>query len=302
MSHVGLYVKLMKRLVPTVLLIVIENWFSKCFTCVNFVSALSSFFQLKCGVRQGGVLSPHFFALYVDDVVNSVKSLGIGCYMRHMCMSIILYADDILLLAPSIGCLQQLFLVCEAELNSIGMFINEKKTVCMRIGPRYQAVCANIVTFAGKNLAWVDKLRYLGIYVISSCKFKCCFDDAKKAFYRSFNSVYGRIGRAASEEVILSLLRSKCLPVLLYGTDVCLLNASDSRSINFTAMKILIQIFTKCSNDIISECSEFFGILSATELIKRRKVRFLNKYIAVNNYLCLLCASEAQYELDHIVK
>jgi len=302
MSHVGLYIKLMKRLVPTELLVVIENWFSKCFTCVNFMSALSSFFQLKCGVRQGGVLSPHFFALFIDEVVNSVKSLGIGCYMRHMCMSIILYADDILLLAPSIGCLQQLFLICEAELNSIGMLINENKTVCMRIGPRYQAVCANIVTLTGKKLEWVEKLRYLGIYVISSCKFKCCFDDAKKAFFRSFNAVYGRIGRAASEEVILSLIRAKCLPVLLYGTDVCPLNASDSRSINFTVTRILMKIFRTCSNDIISECSDFFGFLSATELIKRRKIRFLQKYLAVDNYLCLLCASEAQNELDSLVK
>ena len=82
----------------------------------------------------------------------------------------------------------------------------------------------------------------------------------------------------------------------------CSLNASDSCSINFTVTKILMKIFRTCSNDIISECSEFFGILSATELIKRRKVRFLNKYIAVDNYLCLLCASEAQCELDNIDK
>ena len=163
-------------------MVLIDSRYNKCFNLPASTLCLPYlvFFPLKCGVRQGGVVSPHFFALYIDDVVNSVKSLGIGCYMRHMCMSIILYADDILLLAPSIGCLQQLFLVCEAELNSIGMFINESKTVCMRIGPRYQAVCANIVTIAGKKLEWVDKLRYLGIYVISSCKFKCCVDDAKR--------------------------------------------------------------------------------------------------------------------------
>ena len=101
--------------------------------------------------------------------------------------------------------------------------------------------------------------------------FKCCFDDTKRHFYRSFNAVYGRIGRAASEEVVISLIRSKCLPVLLYGMDVCPLIARESRSINFTVTRILMKIFRTSSNDIISECSEFFGLLSATELIKRRK-------------------------------
>ena len=147
----------------------------------------------------------------------------------------------------------------------------------------------------------MDKLRYLGIYVISSCKFKCCFDDAKKVFYPSFNAIYGRIGRAASEDAVVSLIRSKCLPVLLYGMDVSLLIARDSRSVSFTVTRILMKIFRTSSNDIISECSEFFGLLSATELIKRRKIRFLNKYIAADNYMCLVCASAAQCELDNIV-
>jgi len=41
-----------------------------------------------------------------------------------VCMSIILYADDILLIAPSINALQCLMAVCEKELLYFDMHVN----------------------------------------------------------------------------------------------------------------------------------------------------------------------------------
>ena len=49
-------------------------------------------------------------------------------------MSILLYADDILLVAPSVTALQQLLLLCEQELMWLDMSLNVKKSVCIRIG------------------------------------------------------------------------------------------------------------------------------------------------------------------------
>jgi len=43
----------------------------------------------------------------------------------------------------------------------------------------------------------------------------------KKYFYRSFNAIFGKIGRLASEEVIVHLISVICLPVLMYGLDAC---------------------------------------------------------------------------------
>ena len=62
------------------------------------------------------VLSPYLFAVYVDDV-GKLFSVHFGTY-------IMLYADDILLLAPSVTVLQRLLQACEEELNSIDTVIN----------------------------------------------------------------------------------------------------------------------------------------------------------------------------------
>jgi hypothetical protein len=204
MNHHGLFIKLMQRSLPSNLLSVFENWFNNCFTSVKWGSVCSTSFKLNCGIRQGGVLSPYFFAVYIDDIVAKVKSLGIGCYLGLVCFSIFLYADDILLLAPSISSLQKILNVCECELSLLDLAINSKKSMCTRIGPRWNADCGAIVTSDGSQLHWVDKLRYLGIFIVSDKLFRCCFDNAKKSFYRAFNAVFGKIGPTASEEVIIS--------------------------------------------------------------------------------------------------
>ena len=111
--------------------------------------------------------------------------------------------------------------VVEAELNVLGMFLNSNKSVSMRVGPQCQTVRINLITLNRQKLDWVKvkELRYLGIYFVSICKFKSSPSEAKRSFFHSFNNVYGRIGRFASEEDILSLIKSKCIPCLLFGIE-----------------------------------------------------------------------------------
>jgi len=84
--------------------------------------------------------------------------------MRDVCLNIILYADNILLLSPSVEGLQQILTVCETAINSLGLCLNYRKSVCMRVGPRYSAHCVNIKTINGNVLNWVNELRYLGVF------------------------------------------------------------------------------------------------------------------------------------------
>ena len=43
-------------------------------------ATLSPAFSVSNGVRQGGVLSPILFTIYMDDLLLGLKGLGIGCY------------------------------------------------------------------------------------------------------------------------------------------------------------------------------------------------------------------------------
>jgi len=76
----------------------------------------------------------------------------------------------------------------------------------------------------------------------SSVKFKCSFAKNKAGFYKAFNNIFGKIGRNASEEVLFALIKSKCLPVLFYGTEVCRITSADKHSLEFTMNKVLYKI------------------------------------------------------------
>ena len=69
MNHYALFIKLMNRSIPIQALSVLENWFSLCLSCVKRGSVMSYFYELQTGVRQGGVLSPFLFSIFIDDLV-----------------------------------------------------------------------------------------------------------------------------------------------------------------------------------------------------------------------------------------
>jgi hypothetical protein len=297
MNHHGLFIKLMNRCIPITLLSVLEDWFSSCSTFVKWIGSFSYSFRITCGIRQGGVLSPYLFAIYIDDLIIDIVKQSFGCTSHFVSVCIVVYADDILLLAPSVVALQRLVSLCEFNLQLLDLAINIKKSVCTRIGPRFNASCANIAISDGSTLQWVDSLRYLGVFIVRSRIFKCSLHHAKQSFFRAFNAIYGKIGSSASEEVTLSLIKSKCIPCLLHGLDACPINKTDGNSLDFTVRRTLCKVFHTASQSIILDCQLYFNFQDITVSLQQRKCKFLKKFAASSNIVCHSLRSFAQCEL-----
>ena len=77
-------------------------------------------------------------------------------------------------------------------------------------------------------------------------------------FYRAANAVFAKVGRVASEEVTLHLFKSKCLPVLLYGLEVCLLVKSQISSLDFAVNRFFMKLFNTSNIGIIKACQSYF--------------------------------------------
>ena len=124
--------------------------------------------------------------------------------------------------------------------------------------------------------------------------------NAKKSFYRSFNANFGKIGRIASADVVMHLIKSKCIPILLYAVEACPVNRSLEKSLQFPVTRILMKIFKTRSSDIVTECENYFGFYSTATLIRKRKATFLHKLVNSHNELCELFSLVAQAEIDMI--
>jgi len=90
----------------------------------------------------------------------------------------------------------------------------------------------------------VDVIRNLGVFIIRAAKFKCSIDKAKRSFYRAANGIFAKIGiRLACEEVMVQLLKQKCLPIFLYALDVCNLDKRSTQSLDFTFNRFFMKFF-----------------------------------------------------------
>ena len=112
-QHSKLFRLLMNHGVCAVLIRLIAIMYLNNSSCIRWNSTYSENFNLSNGVKQGGVLSPYLFSLYLEPLIDNLTRSGIGCRMGNVMCNIFVYADDVVLLAPSVKALQNLTRICD---------------------------------------------------------------------------------------------------------------------------------------------------------------------------------------------
>ena len=107
-NHNLLFAKLMKRNVPMCIVRLLLSWYRQQTMQVKWGTNHSSPFTVTNGVRQGGVLSPYFFAVCLDEISIQLGSARVGCTVRNTVVNHLMFADDICVFSPSISGLQSL--------------------------------------------------------------------------------------------------------------------------------------------------------------------------------------------------
>ena len=131
-----------------------EEWYIKCFARVRWINSLSDPIKLNAGVRQGGILSPMMFSIYVDCVLKELKDSQLGYHIREMCLNAIMYADDLILLSISVSELKALIEICQLKFNDLDMPINVSKCSCCRFGSRFKCTCSKIELAHAEVIPW----------------------------------------------------------------------------------------------------------------------------------------------------
>ena len=122
-------------------------------------------------------------------------------------------------------------------------------------------------------MEYTDSITYLGVTIVSKkgVTFSCTNDLVK--FYRASNSIL-RANNKPSEEVMLRLLYTCCVPILSYASAVKEYHSKQMQDCNTALNNALRFVFGYNRWESVRTLRESFGYLSLTDIFHRSKRKF----------------------------
>jgi Reverse transcriptase (RNA-dependent DNA polymerase) len=121
--------------VPAPLVRIFIHFYTGNYVRVQWYGIMFEYFLAINGVKQGGVLSPIQFCLYIDGLLEALTSAGVGCFIGNIFVGALVYADDIVFLAPSASALRIMLTICDNYARNYSILFNASKSECLVVLP-----------------------------------------------------------------------------------------------------------------------------------------------------------------------
>ena len=164
-----LFQRLLDRGMPAIVVRVIVRVYEDQYAWVKWGNSRSSLFPIVNGTRQGSILSPALFAVYVDELLVELRKLGVGCHVAGVYMGAVGFCDDLLLLAPTRDGMQLMLDTCQRFATNFNLQFStdpnpeKSKTKCIFLCGRAKGKQKpNNLILDGKQLPWVESAVHLG--------------------------------------------------------------------------------------------------------------------------------------------
>ena len=135
-NYCKLFRLLLRRNLPACYIRVLLNFYINNYVRVSWCGYFSEYFLATNGVKQGGVLSPILFCVYLCALLIGLSKAGIGCYIGSNFVGALAYADDLVLIAPNAAALRKMLSICDDYACEYSMKFNAQKSKCLLLLPR----------------------------------------------------------------------------------------------------------------------------------------------------------------------
>lgn len=283
LHYCKLFKLLLEREVPAHVIRVLINLYTGNFVRVAWCGIMSDYFLAINGVKQGGVLSPVLFCLYIDGLLVALSKAGYGCFIGTNFVGALAYADDIVLLAPSAFALRKMLAICDNYATEYYISFNAKKSKCLVIFPsskRFMYKHLEGCTFyvGNKPIEFVDSFSHLGHIITSRLDDSTDILKQRGNFIGQVNNMLCYFSKLKSF-VKNRLFQSYCTS--LYGCELWLLSTAEINDLCVTWRKSLRRVWDLPSIShtyllhMLSQCLPLF------EEICRRSCNFI--YTCITN-------------------
>ena len=185
-----LFGKLLDRKLPAVVIRVLMFVYEEQKAWVKWGKCRSRTFGIVNGTRQGSVLSPALFSVYMDDLIVKLRKAGVGCHIGGIYCGVVGYADDLLLMAPSRSAMETMLKICEdyAGNNNLEFSTDpnpvKSKSKCIFMSGHLNIDKPVNLKLYGVDLPWVKTASHLG----HELSWECTMEQDMKCKRASFIS------------------------------------------------------------------------------------------------------------------
>ena len=289
----GLYHKMKEKGVEINVLRILKKYYDTSQGMIKLNGVYSRRFVIRCGVKQGGILSPYLFNFFINDLIEQCVMKNVGAKFDGLNVSIIVYCDDILLISPIKRHLQMLVDICGDFGRKWAIKFNPEKSSVISFGPQSQNVKFYLNNVELKN---TESLKYLGIQFNRRMDMNDLAVERFKTVTKSFFSLnsFG-VKPGGLNPFLQSLLyKTFCLSKFLYGLEIMTLNMGTLDKMNQTQNAIVRYMtgLSKRSHSApvlrvlhlfnIRELYVFFKLTFIKNLMKNCICKFIFNYL-VNN-------------------
>ena len=210
-----LFQKLLDRKLPPVVLRVLIYVYEEQYAWVKWGREKSQLFRIQNGTRQGSVLSPSLFSVYMDGLLCQLRKSGVGCHIGGVFAGAVGYADDLLLMSPSRSSMELMLKICEKYASDTNLQFSthpdpeKSKSKCIFMtGHLNQKKPVNLKLY-GDDLPFVKTALHLGHVLSEDCSMDQDIRCRRAEFIRNSTEVR-EVFSFAQPNQILQAVKTYC--------------------------------------------------------------------------------------------
>ncbi len=226
--HDKLFLELIARGLPAIVIRSLYDSYKRQRLRTIWCGFKSECFETSNGIKQGSVISPVLFTIYMDVLLHRLEKSGNGCRIGLHYYGALSSADDLTMLCPSLHGLQIMMDICSEYGVEFGVKYNPTKSVNMHFSLSRHGPPERELLLAGESVKWVSHVKHLGNIIRSDLKE--CDDIARKR-----GDLIGRVNNLlvtfpkADDVILATIFNSKCSH--LYGCEAW--DLSDTSVVKF---------------------------------------------------------------------
>ena len=295
-----LFQKLVDRSVPAIVVRALIHVYEEQTACVKLVDKRSVSFSITNGTRQGSVLSPALFAVYLDELLARLRSLGVGCHVGGLWYGAACFADDLVLLAPARTSAEMMLQCCEEYATEHNLQFStdpnpgKSKSKCIFFtGKMRNQSYPDKLVLLGQELPWVEQANHLGHILHQSCTMDHDAVVSRARFISKTLDLRETFSFALPEQILraVEVYASDCYGTMLYdlsspacesyfkawNTCVKLTWNVPRSTYTYIVEQVLAPNFVSLRNQVYSRYVNFFQQLFRSS---SREVRHLVRIVA----------------------